>query len=95
MNNEGSYSCCASSSLVQLVCRPDVFRMTTSGLRDFTQKPYFESSGQVRLNSSGCHAVRAGAFQYSSVVAGDTREFKNVFQCPNTTPPPASDNYSF
>ena len=41
------------------------------------------------------YVVRAGAFQCSPVMVGDTCEFENVIQCPNTTPPPASDDYSF
>ena len=82
--------CCPSSSLFALL---DVFPMIISGLRYFTQEPYSESAGQVRL--SGCPAVRVGAFQCSPVVVGDARESENVMQCPNTTHHPASDDYSF
>ena len=37
----------------------------------------------------GYHVVRAGTFQCSPVVVGDTCEFENVIQCPNATPPPS------
>ena len=37
--------------------------------------------------SVGCHTIRAGTFQCSPVVVGDTCEVENTIQCLNATPP--------
>ena len=96
MDNGGSYSRCALLLFLQLAY--------SSG---FVPNDYFRFErlhpGTVFLfswahsfeQSVGCHVVRAGAIQCSPIVVGETREFENVVQCSNATPPPASDDYSF
>ena len=76
-------SCCPSSSSFALLCVPNDFlrfeRLHPGTVLRISWTRLFEQC-------VGCHALRAGAFLYFSVVVGDICEFENVIQCPNAIP---------
>ena len=85
--------CCPCSRSFALL---DVFPMITSGLRDFTKKPYSGSPGHVRLNSAlfamSFAWVYSSALQSWSVTPVNSKISSSARMLP---PPPVSDDYSF
>ena len=80
MDNDGSCSCCALLSFLQLVCPHGC--VANDYLRDFTQEPYSESPRHVRLNSAlvamSFARVHSSALQSWSVTPVNSKMSSNA-----------------